>query len=74
MPDQDAATYHKQRQQIAAIVRLDGYQQEEEDGEVYQELQIGACTYLVLKTGSDTMNGADNEQYEQITEYRQFPG
>jgi hypothetical protein len=52
---------------------LDGYQQEEEDGQVYQELQIGACTYLILKAGGNTMNGTDNEQHEQIAEHCQFP-
>ena len=73
MADKDAATHHEQWQQVIAIDRLDGYQQEEEHGQVYQKLEIGACTYLVLKAGSDAMSGADHKQYEQIAEHYQFP-
>ena len=74
MTDKDAATHHEQWQQVVATVRLDGYQQEEEHGQVYQKLEIGTCTYLVLKAGSDAMSGTDHEQYEQIAEHCQFPG
>ena len=54
MSYQNTVANHKQWQQVIAVIRLDGYQQEEEDGQVYQELQIGACAYLIFKPGSDT--------------------
>ena len=50
MPDQDAVVYDKQRQQGTAIYRLQGNQQEQEERQVYQELEIGTCAYLILKS------------------------
>ena len=56
MSDQDAVAYDKQRQQGTAIYRLQGNQQEQEERQVYQELEIGTCAYLILKSGSDAVN------------------
>ena len=36
-------------------------------------LEIGACAYLILKSGSDAMDGTDDEHHQQIAEYCQFP-
>ena len=73
MSDQDAVAYDKQRQQGTAIYRLQGNQQEQENRQVYQELEIGACAYLILKSGGDAMDGTDDEHHQQIAEYCQFP-
>ena len=73
MSDQDAAAYDKQRQQGTAIYRLQGNQQEQEERQVYQELEIGTCAYLILKSGSDAMHGTDDKHHEQIAQYSQFP-
>ena len=39
----------------------------------YQELEIGARAYLILKSGGDAMDGTDDEHHQQIAEYCQFP-
>jgi hypothetical protein len=53
---------------------LKGYEQKKEDIQVDKELQVGAGTYFVLESCNDTVGGADNEQYEQITDDGQLPG